>query len=618
MFLKCKSLGLSLLAVVLFVGLAGAAKAQQVFGSIVGTVTDPSGGGVPNAKVTVSDMSKGTKFEVNTNESGNFTKGQLIPGTYKVEVEAPGFQKAVSQDIIVNVDQTARFDVAMAIGDVSQQIEVTAVAPLLQTDKADVAQTFSQKQLQDLPNFSRNLQSFELLSPGTTKMWQHASSENPQGSVQILVNGQHFSATGFQLDGTDNQDPILGIIVINPAIDAVNEVKQASQDYDAEFSYAAAGLLTYSTKSGQNQMHGSAFEYLYNNSPGFQDFARDPFNAAENNGTPPVKYNQFGGSIGGRIIKDKLFFFGDAQLTRRRTGSSVLTTVPTQLARGGNFSEYINAGNNIIYDPATGNQATGLGRTAFPNNTIPADRLSQQSLNLLPYFPLPNTTEQGSGLVWRNNFATTGSEAFDSNQWDTRWDYYLNEKNSFFGRYSYAKFDKHVPGAFGELAGGPALNNISFAGTSNVLNQSFAGGWTHTVSPTLINEFRFGYMRYHVNVLPNGLGTSPATDAGIPGLNLDDFFTSGMPAFIIHTRNGGGSGDPGFIGLGYALAFNSCNCPLTQLEEQYQGTDNLTKIVGNHTLKFGADIRFALNLRVPSDSHRAGELTLGSSPRDGV
>lgn len=578
--------------------------AQQVYGGIFGTVTDASGAGVPNAKVTITDQGKGTKYEITTNDTGNYTKGQLIPGTYTVEVEGTGFRKAISRDIVVNVDQNARVDIALELGSVSEQVEVTAAAPLLQSDRADVATTFSAKQLVELPSFNRNFQAYELLTPGTNKLgWQHASSENPQGSVQIMVNGQHFAGTGFQLDGTDNQDPILGIIIINPALDSISEAKIASQNYDAEFGYAAAGIANTSTKSGANSIHGSAFEYLRNNSPGFQSYARNPFNDAEKSSVPPVKWNQFGGSIGGPFVRNKLFYFGDAQLTRRRTGSSVLTAVPTLRARNGDFGEYLDNGNNVIYDPRTGDPKTGQGRTAFPNNVIPADRLSPQALAVIKLLPLPNTVDR-SGKVFRNNFVATGSEAFDSNQWDTRVDYFINEKSSAFGRYSYAGYNKSGPGAFGVLLGGPALNNVNFAGTSDVLNQSIAGGYTRTINPTLITDFRFGYVRYRVNVLPNGLGTSPAKDAGIPGLNLDNYFTSGFPGFFIQ-------GDGG-TNLGYSLGTNQCNCPLAQREQQYQFVNNTTKIIGNHSIKVGADLRYALNLRVPSDNHRAGELTFAN------
>ena len=617
-----------LLVMAALVFLAQSATAQQVFGSIYGTVTDQTGAGVPNAKVTITDQSKNTKFDVTTNETGNYTKERLIPGSYTVEVEATGFRKAVSKDIVVNVDAAARVDVAMTVGNVTEQVEVTAAAPLLQSDRADVATVLTSKQVVELPSYNRNFQSYELLLPGTNVMgWQHASSENPQGSVQIQVNGQHFAGTGFQLDGTDNQDPILGIIVINQNIDSVTETKISSQNYDAEFSYTGSGLMNVATRSGTNDWHGSGFEYLQNNSPGFQSFARNPFNSAENTTVPAVKWNQFGGSIGAPIIKNKLFVFGDAQLTRRRTGSSVLTSVPTALARTGNFSEYLQPipgapmvqttegatvplQRNMIFDPTTGDPVTGVGRQVFSSggivNAIPVSRLSQQAINIMKYLPGANAPGN-PGATFVNDFAGTGTENFNTDNWDTRGDWFINEKSSMFGRYSEQRFNKFAPGAFGELAGGPALDNIGFAGTSDVKNQSLSVGYTHTFNPTLIGDFRFGWMRYRVNVLPNGVGTTPAADAGIPGLNSipginqDPIFTSGMPAFFINGTGG--------TNLGYSLGTNQCNCPLAQNERQSQWVANITKIAGNHSIKMGADLRYAMNLRVPSDSHRAGELS---------
>ena len=597
------------------------AFAQAVYGSIFGTVTDPSGAGVPNAKVTLTDVNKNTKFEVETNTDGNYSRTQLIPGTYNVEVEATGFTKAVNKNVVVSADTAARVDVRMEVGNVATEVEVVAEAAMLKSDRSDVSTIFNQKALNDLPSFSRNFQAHELLIPGTQKLgWQHASSENPQGSLQIEVNGQHFSGTGFQLDGTDNQDPILGIIVINPTLESVTESKFTTQNYDAEFGLAIAGVVTAQTKSGTNDIHGSAFEYVRDNTPGFTTFARNPFNSAEDKQVPPVKWNQFGGSIGGAIKKNKIFYFGDVQITRRRTGASVLTQVPTLKARQGDFSEYLEPiagapmvrtteGNmvpfqrNMIFDPLTGD-ATGQNRQAFQSggvlNKIPVSRLSPQSLNLLKFIPNPNAVDR-SGSAFRRNYAATGSENFDTNQWDTRIDYFASEKVQLFGRYSWANFNKSAPGAFGLLPGGAALDTINFAGVSDVRNQSLATGVNYVFNPSLLSEFRFGFMRYRVNVLPNGLGTSPAKDAGIPGLNLDNFFTSGMPGVFIN-------GDGGF-NFGYALGTNQCNCPLDQQEQQFQFVNNTSKTIRNHNVKFGADIRYAMNLRVPSDAHRAGELT---------
>jgi hypothetical protein len=616
-----KGLFLGLLfALALTVVFQDSAIAQQVFGSIIGTVTDPSGSAVANAKVTITDVTKGTSFEVMTNESGQYSKGQLIPDQYTITIEAPGFTKVVSNALPVQVDQATQFNTALQVGNVQQQVEVTAAAPLLQTDRADVAQTFTSEQINSLPSIGRNLQSFELLNPGTAKQaWAHASDEDPQGSIQIQVNGQPFYATGYYLDGTVNQDPILGIIVVNPTFDSVNEVKQAGQDYDSEFDTFSAGLLTYSTKSGSNTFHGDAFEFLYVNTPGFQDFGRNPFTENTPIGghagsfSPTTHQNQFGGSIGGRIIKDKLFFFGDAQLTRNIKGGSVLTTVPTAQERTGNLSDWLALGPQYqIYDPLTGNSTTGVGRTPFAGNLIPANRISPQAMNIMNYWPLPNTqgTVVNGVAAPYNNYSGSGGLTNNGNVWDTRWDYYMNEKNTFFGRYSYASYDLGAPGAFGLLAGGPSFNNANYAGSSSTLNQSIAGGWTYTANATLINEFRFGFLHYHVTDVPNGVGTAPATQAGIPGLNLDNFYTSGLPYFDIQNVSTNGGLDSK---LGYALNVNACNCPLDENERQYQFVDNISKVHGNHSFKFGADIRYALNLRVPSDSHRAGELYFNSN-----
>lgn len=574
------------------------APAQQVFGRIFGTVIDSSGAAVANAKITITDVNKGTKFEVTTDTSGNYSKGQLIPDTYRVAIESSGFQRVVSDNLEVRVDEAARYDATLKVGDVATEVEVTAAAPLLQSDRADVAQTFTSEEIKDLPNIGRNLQAMELLQPGSAKMgWQHASDENPQGSVQMVVNGQLFSAMGYELDGTTNQDPILGIIVINPTFDSIAEVKQALQNFDAEFSYVGGGIASYSTKSGTNAYHGDAFEYLQLNTPGFTSFAANPFS-----GLPAATYrqNQFGGSVAGPIIKNKLFFFGDVQLNRQAQGGSVVTSVPTALNRTGNFSDWLAYNSNYqIFDPNTGDPKTGVGRTPFAGNIIPQSQLSPQAQKIATFFPLPNT-QQIPGAPFVNNYAVNGAVAITGNSFNTREDYYLNDRNTIFGRYSYAGFTETAPGAFGQEGGGPSFGH--YAGNSQALNQSLALGWTNTVSPTLVNEFRFGWMRYHVFDVPNGYGTSPAGDAGIPGLNLDKTYTSGMPYFNIPSPNDA-------YQLGYALGVNQCNCPLTQTERQYQFVDNVHKTMGKHTFKFGADLRYAQNLRVPSDSHRAGELT---------
>jgi len=594
------------------------AAAQAVYGSILGTATDAQGNAVAGAKVTVTSVAKGSVEETTTNDDGNYTVSHLIPDVYNIRVEATGFKAYEVKGVQVSADTGTKVDAKMDVGSVSQSIEVTGEIPQLKIDRSDVATSFTSQTIESVPIYNRNFTTFQLLSPGAQLQgWGHAASENPQGSRQILTNGQHFAGTGFELDGTDNQDPILGIIVINPNLDSINEVKITSQDYDAEFGKAIGAIVTSQTKSGTNEFHGSLFDFERSNS----NFARDPFTQSKI-GVPSGNWNQFGGTFGAPIVKNKIFVFADYQGQRAHVGGSASDRIPTAAERNGDFS----ALGRAIFDPYQTTDAThqtlvldangqpipvGIAsRTQFPNNMIPASRLSAQTQNLLALLPVGATLSDPT----LNNFAGSGSNVLNFDNFDVRSDYVLNSKTQVFGRYSYQKFLRSGPGLFGEVAGGPALPADSggqFAGTSNVRNQSLATGFDYTFSPTLLTDFRFGYMRYHVQTAPGGVGTTPAQDAGIPGLNIDTLYTTGMPYFHVTT-----TGLPDF-NFGYSLGANQCNCPLLESEHQYQFVNNWTKIHGNHTIKFGGDIRYAYNLRVPSDVHRAGELNFTQDQTQG-
>lgn len=592
------------------------ASGQAVYGSIVGTITDPQGAALANAKVTVKSATKGTSVDVTSNSDGNYTVTHLIPDTYNVRMEAQGFKAWEAKEVRVFADQTARLDGALQVGGASETVTVEASdIPLIKTDRADVATTLTDKYVEEIPLVGRNFTDLQLLTPGTQKLsWQHASSENPQGSTQIFINGQHFSGTSFQLDGTDNRDPILGIIVVNPNLESVTETKIATQNYDAEFGQAIAAVITTQTKSGSNSLHGSLFEFRRND----EWQARDPFTERNRNPLtgkykPDALWNQFGGAVGGPIIKDKLFFFGDFQGTRQKVGRTVQVTVPTDLVR----STCLNSASDVcdlseypfnIYDPASG--PSGSGRTQFVGNIIPKDMLSTAAINLLSLLPAPNTE---SDPVYKNNYTIGGTGGFDANNFDIRSDYAYSDRLHLFGRYSFQQYSLTGSGAFdtsGVAVGGRGLGLNGFAGQSKTRNQSLAGGFDYTFGSTLLTDFRFGWFKYRVNVLPNGVGTSPASDAGAPGLNVDNFYTSGMPAFFI---NGGGNTGDSEFGYGLSDRLTRCNCPLTQNEDQFQFVNNWTKIFGNHQFKFGTDLRYARNLRVPSDQHRAGELSYTNS-----
>ena len=597
------------------------ASAQAVYGSIFGTITDPAGAAVSGAKVTVTSTTKGTMVEAATNTDGNYSITHLVPDTYNIKAEAQGFKVFEAKNILVNVDSAARVDGQFQVGGSTETVEVTAETPQLKTDRSDVASTFSERAVEGLPVYGRNFTSFQLLTPGNAYMtgFQHAASENPQQSVQIETQGQHFSGTAFELDGTDNLDPILGIIVINPNLDAIQEVKITRQNYDAEFGKAIGVVATTQTKSGTNELHGSVFDYERSNS----NFARNPFTQTPDVKVPSGNWNEFGFTAGGPIVKNKLFVFGDYQGQRSHVGATGQTRVPTALERTGDLSDL---GINI-YDPyltsdpahcnlvlGTNGQPTPVtlaSRTQFPGNVIPACRLSPQAQALLSQVPMPNTA--GSTIL-NNNYAGSGSNVLDSDGFDIRSDYTVSSKLNAFGRYSFQKFSRVGPGLFGTALGGPSTPSDlgPFAGTSNVKNHSVAAGFNYVFGSSLLTDFRFGYLRYHVNVAPGGVGTTPATDAGIPGLNLGTTFTSGMPDFNVHSP---GSSD---FQLGYALEINSCNCPLLENEHQYQFVNNWTKLRGNHSFKFGADVRYAYNLRIPSDRHRAGQLEFNNSATQGV
>ena len=624
-----------LLFMLAFANVTPSAFGQAVYGSILGTVTDPQGAAVAGAKVTVTNQRKGTTDETTTNADGNYQVTHLVPDVYSVKVEGAGFKVSEQKDIPIQADAAARVDMQFQVGGASETVEVTAEAPQLKTDRADVAVTFNERAVEDVPILNRNFTQLQLEAPGSQKIvgWSHAATENPQQGYQIFTQGQHFSGTGFELDGTDNQDPILGIIVVNPNLDAVTEAKVSLQNYDAEFGKAVASVVTSQTKSGSNDIHGTAF--FYRRSDWTQ--ARDPFAQSTKDPVtgrfiPPSRWAQFGGTLGGPIIKDKLFFFGDYQGTRQTNGVSGLFTVPTHTVLTTcnpatnttgfcDLSQYLGVapGGGVVYNPTTGNLQTGAGRTAFgpqpgcTGNCIPIGRISPAAAKILSLFPDP-----GTGAPVLNNFVGAGSGPFTSNAFDTRIDYNVSQSLNLFGRFSLAYYTISGKGLLGAL-GGPGNGGTSdapgLAGSSNTHNYSLATGFNKTISTNWLTDFRFGYFKYNPQTQKADSGT-PMTGFGIPGANIPgDPKTNGLGAFLLGpdpvsgqgcTQNTGNSGCV-ISSFGDGLGVARCNCPLTESEQQFQFVNNWTHILGNHQIKFGGDIRYAMNLRIPSDNNRTGE-----------
>jgi len=629
------------------------AMAQAVYGSILGTVTDPTGAAVNGAKVTVTSQTKNVSTDTTTNESGNYSVTHLIPDVYTIRVEGTGFKALQFKDIQVSADSSARVDGQFQVGGTSETVEVTAEAPQLKTDRADVAMEFNTRQVEDMPILNRNFTTLQLMAPGSQKMgWSHAATENPQGSQQIVTQGQHFSGTAFELDGTDNQDPILGIIVVNPNLDAVTEAKVSLQNYDAEFGKAVGSVVTAQTKSGSNEFHGSGFYFRRSDA----QQARDPFAQSPNQADPithrllpRARWQQFGGTIGGPVIKNKLFFFGDYQGTRQNYGVSGVFTMPTALVRSTctasnptgycDLSEYagpkITTGGGTIFDPATGD-LSGANRTPFCGpagcatqpNWIPLTAAaaaaepvgpggpvksiaSPAALNVLAALPAPQLTTVTS------NFTGSGSGPYTQNSFDTRVDFAASSSVSVFGRYSLDYFKVSGKGLLGQM-GGPGDGGGSIApglaGSSTTHNYSLSAGVTKTLSSSLLTDVRFGWFKYNP-IIAKPDGGDPMTAFGIPGANTSDPKTAGLGFFSLGgdpivgqgcTANNGGAGCV-VSSFGDGLGPARCNCPLTESEQQVQFVNNWTKTRGNHIIKVGADIRYAKNLRIPSDNNRTGE-----------
>ena len=587
------------------------AFSQAVYGTIFGTVSDPTGAVIPNATITVTDISKNVSVTAHTNASGDYRVENLIPDAYRVEATAQGFNQGTVESVEVFADTQPKVDIQLAAGAVANTVHVTSAAPLLNTARADVSTILNSRALENLPNLNRNFTSFELLTPGTTYIgWNVGQSTNPQQSQQIEVNGQLPFATGYELDGTDNQDPIQGVAVINPNLDAVSEMKVTSQNYDAEFGAAIGGMVTAQTKSGTNRIHGSAFEFRRTDAQQardpFTEYAPDPLTGRY---ISPNAQNMFGGSVGGPIRKDKMFFFGDYQGVRQKTGSSVQTTVPTALAHttctsGGNcdLSDYLNpalqGGPTFqVFDPTT-DPASPAGRVPFANNIIPAGDVSAPAAKLISEMPMPNS---GNGNI-TNNYVASGSGIFDTNQFDVRGDVQTTEKFHSFGRYT--RFSSNLSGApyFG-AAGGGGFGAGGFAGTDTAVDQSVAAGGDYVVSPKWVTDFRFGWFRIYINEEGPNYNQALGNELGIPNANVGDLsLNGGLPQFQIDVPSNGSNN-------GSSALYGTSAEQYLQTENQFQAVDNWSHQLGNHSIEFGADLRYAMNHLVGLNN---GELRSGN------
>lgn len=549
----------------------GLAIAQTNTSAISGTITDESGSVVPNVSVTVTEDGTGLVRTVKNSDSGEYTVAQLPPGRYTVKVEATGFQSAVTNGLNLDIAQRARVDFTLHLGNVTQEIEVTAHAQLMDVDTASLGQTIERRTVQDLPLNGRNYLTLGALSPGVTP--QIPASQGPASFVSsttarpdrsILIGGQRESSTSYLLDGVELRNPRVGDTSINASVDAIQEFKIQRNFFEPEFGNSP-GIINVATRGGSNQWHGSVYELLRNDKLDARNF----FSPTHE----PFKRNQFGFSLGAPIIKDKLFIFGNYEGMRERLGVVQRGLYPTQNQLSGNF-----AGDNTIYDPLTLN-AAGTARLPFANNIVPASRINAVSKNFFKYIPVVNgPTVQGANLVG------TPSQSIDDNQETVRVDWIISPKNSVFGRQTWQNAPL-LPASLVPFGG----QQTPSTGTNEVVQL------TTLISPSVVNVARayHAYAKLFGQQVP--VSSNIAAEIGITGVSTEPF-NWGVP-------NVGWSGYSG-IGSNGLTQGNRIN--------SYDLYDSLAWNRGSHSFKFGAEVRQS-RVFLDSDNGPRGSFTFSPS-----
>ena len=552
--------------------LTTAAWAQVSTGTIAGIVEDSSGAVVPNADVTIKNAATGEARATRTNATGEFNVPFLQPGAYALTAAAGGFKTKTLSGITLQVDQTANFRITLEVGAASETVEVTGTAPLVDSATSSLGQVIENKQITDLPLNGRNPFALGLLSGNTTPMF------GMQSNLPFIAGGGRFSANEVTLDGVDNNTVSNagnigrnGIAVV-PSVDAVQEFKVKTSTFSAEFGHAAGAVVNATIKSGTNQFHGTVFEFLRNNALDANNF----FTNAAGQPRAPFHQNQFGAAVGGPVWIPKLynghnrtFFFADYQGTRQSTAAgSSITDVPPAALRTGDFSSVKTA----IYDPATRRVGPNgvVIADPFVGNVIPQSRINASSAAVAGLIPLPNFG--GAGALARNYFFQP-AQFSNTDQGDIRVDQTLSAKNNFYGRFSISANSKPAVGSFPGFIGGGASSIDDAA--QGVLSD------VHIFTPTLVNEFRFGYVRHNGSLF----GTGQNGEAFAQQHNIAMFPAPilGFPS-IAFNYSGQLSGTAEFSGWGGGD-------PNLNVENRFQWSDNLSWTRGKHTLKFGADLR---------------------------
>jgi hypothetical protein len=538
--------------------------AQAIYGSLVGTVTDQSGAVVPNAAVTATETTTGVVRQDKTDSSGRYTIVNVLPGTYKVDVSAPGFKNFGQTGLAVTPNVISRVDVRLQIGQATEQVTVAADATQLQTDKADTHAEITSRSVAQMPlGGTRNYQSLIDLAPGATPgAFVNSATDNPSQPLSTNINGGNAQTNVTRIDGAESVNTWLpqysGYVVPAETVDVVNVTTSAA---DADQGLAGASSITVITKSGTNEIHGSAFEFHNDQHLNARNFFLQ--------GEKPVGvYNNYGATLGGPIVKNKLFYFGSFNGLNQKSSANGLYTVPTADQRAGNFSAY----NTPIYDPTTGNP-DGTGRTVFAGGVIPSYLISPAAQKLQAYYPAPNLP----GIS--NNYSASGGPVTDYYQTDIKVNWNRTDRHSIYFKYDNLTSPKSGGTAIFGVAGGPAAGGDPGLGVESINVASI--GHTYTITPNLLLDGTIGYQRANDAVTGNDYGQNFGDALGIPGLNGPDIRDSGFPDITIG----------GYTGFGVPNWM-----PSFRTDETYSNSDNLTWTKGAHELRFGFDmVRHHLN-----------------------
>lgn len=572
---------------VLFLSASLTLAAQSFYGTVVGTVTDSTGAAVPQSSVAIINSATSDRRTVQTDDQGTYRFVNLLPGNYRVEVERTGFRRSAVDNVVVAVDATLRVDVSLQVGEVTQVLEVSSQAPLLQTETASLSQVIAARAVQELPLNGRNVLNLVALSPGVV----------PQGSAEGSLTGKNVFAGGnYQIgggmanqsatyfDGVPVNDSYGNIVALIPSQDAVSEFRVQTNANSAEFGRYTGGVINLTSKSGSNDFHGSAYEFLRNKVLNAGSFF------SNRTGAPKASFvqNQYGASLGGPVVKDRIFFFGSFEGFRQRQGAPFLRTVPTEAMSQGDFSNYRNAAGALvpIYDPLTqcgahGNAACAAGaveqRSVFPGNRIPASRINPVAAKFVafPVFAKPNNAADAAGNF---NYFRNASTGGDNDQANIRGDFNISVKQRLLARYTrWKSINAQV-----DVYGNKQLNGDPFSPEAFTTDQAVLAD-TYTLNPSTILDVRLGFMRWFYDRTPGNLGINIPQTFGLPSYFNDIPARNGVtPSTIV----------PQIAAAGYDFISTGL---LAARDNTYVISPTLAKIWRSHTFKFGAELRRAEN-----------------------